>query len=125
VSVITRLLKELPAAAGYRAELEALEREHARLQAENAGLREELAQYINNWETLDWDAVRALVYLSRHGRGQAGEIAQSCGMHIQIAESYLGFLAAQGFVRAPQAGEPHYGLEHKGRRYLRERGLHE
>ena len=34
------------------------------------------------------------------------------------------YLAACDYVRAPLNGEPRYGLARKGRRYLRERGLH-
>lgn len=122
--LIADLLKEIPAASPYQTALLEMEQENARLRAENAGLKEELAQFINNWETLDWDAVRALIYLSEHEHGHAHEIAGTCQMHIQIAECSLNYLAKGGFVQAPLNGEPRYGLAHKGRRYLRERGLH-
>lgn len=122
--LIADLLKEIPASSPHQTALLEMEQEIARLRAENAGLKEELAQFINNWETLDWDAVRALVYLSEHEHGQAHEIAGSCQMHIQIAECSLNYLAKGGFVHASPGAGPRYGLAHKGRRYLRERGLH-
>jgi hypothetical protein len=124
VSVIANLLREIPAASPYQVALLEMEQENARLKAENAELKEELAQFINNWETLDWDAVRALIYLSQHEHGDVHEIAGAYQMHIQIAESSLNYLAQGGFVHAPLNGAPRYGLAHKGRRYLRERGLH-
>lgn len=120
---IADLLKEIPAAARYQAALHAMEQENERLKAENSELKEELAQFINNWETLDWDAVRTLIYLSQHAHAHAHEIAGAYQINIQIAESYLSYLARGGFVHAPLNGEPRYGLAHKGRRYLRERGL--
>ena len=57
---ITQLLKDAPAAAPYRAQLEELAREHTELRTENARLRDELAWFIPQWETLDGDAVRTL-----------------------------------------------------------------
>jgi hypothetical protein len=123
VRLIADLLKEIPTSSPYQAALLEMQQENSRLKAENAELKEELAQFINNWETLDWDAVRALIYLSEHEHGHAQEIAGACPMHIQIAESSLSYLAKGGFVHAPLNGEPRYGLAHKGRRYLRERGL--
>lgn len=116
-------LKEHPAAEKYRTALDAVESENARLRAENAELKEELAQFIQKWETLDWDAVRTLQYLSRNEHGQASEIAQASQMNIHIVESQLKFLLAYDFITPPLNGGPRYGLNAKGRRYLRDRGL--
>lgn len=125
MELIADLLKEIPAAAKYRSGLEAMAKENERLKAENAELQEELAQYIQRWDTLDGDAVKTLVYLSQYERGHASEIAQACQLNLQIVEMYLNNLAAGGYVHAPLNGEePRHGLAHKGRRYLRERGLH-
>lgn len=55
------LLGAVPAAAKYRAELEQMAVENAGLKAENAHLKTELAQYIEQWETLDGDAENAAV----------------------------------------------------------------
>jgi len=124
LGLIADLLKEIPAAAKYQAALESMERENERVKAENAGLKEELAQFMQRRVTLDWDAVRALVYLAQHERAHAAEIAQACEMNLHLVESYLNHLVAGDFVHPPAGGDPHHRLAHRGRRYLHERGLH-
>lgn len=124
MGLIADLLKEIPAAAKYRPALEAMEKENELLKAENAELKEEVAQFIPRWHTLDGDAVKTLVYLSQYESGHAGEIAQAYQLNIQIVEMYLNNLAAGGYIHAPLNGAgPHHALAQKGRRYLRERGL--
>ncbi|MDP2241381.1 MAG: hypothetical protein Q8K18_14630 [Burkholderiales bacterium] len=122
--MIADLIKEIPAAAKYKSGLDAMEKENAFLKAENAELQEELAQYIQRWYTLDGDAVKSLVYLSQNENGHAGEIAQACQLNVQMVEMYLGTLVQDDYVHAPLNGaELRYALAHKGRRYLKERGL--
>jgi len=116
------LLGAAPAAAQYRAELEQMAGENARLKAENAGLKSELAQYIEQWETLDGDAVRTLQYLARDAFESADAIARAHNMNFQIAEMYLQFLVKHAYVAIPAAGA-RYDLTAKGRRYLLQRGL--
>jgi hypothetical protein len=123
VGLIADLLKEVPAAAKYRVELEAMERENAGLKAENERLNEELSAFVDRWETLDAEAVRTLEYLSRHEGGQPHEIATAYQLHVQVVDAYLKHLAERDYVVPPLNGEPRYGLAHKGRRYLRGRGL--
>ncbi|MGE0559285.1 MAG: hypothetical protein AB7E73_12135 [Burkholderiales bacterium] len=123
VDWITQLLKDAPAAAPYRAQLETLAREHAELKAENARLKDELAWFIPQWDTLDGDAVRTLEHLSRVERAQPPEIAAVNKVNIQIVESYLVYLAKGEFVHPPLNGEPHFRISAKGRRYLNDRGL--
>lgn len=120
---ITQLLNDAPAAAPYRARLEQLAREHAELEAENARLRDELAWFIPQWDTLDGDAVRTLEYLSGVERAQPPEIAEANRVNLQIVESYLVYLAKGQYVQATVNGEPHFHISAKGRRYLSERGL--
>ena len=118
------LLGTVPAAAKYRAELETLARENARLHGENAELKNELAQYIEQWETLDGDAVRTLQYLAQGAYASADAIARTHNMNFQIAEMYLHFLVKHAYVAAPGAtAQSGYDLTPKGRRYLRDRGL--
>ena len=118
------LLGTVPAAAKYRAELEILARENARLRSENAELKNELAQYIEQWETLDGDAVRTLQYLAQGAYASADAIARTHNMNSQIAEMYLQFLVTHAYVHPPVPGaKAGYGLSHKGRRYLHSRGL--
>ena len=118
------LLGAVPAAAKYRAELEKITHENARLKSENAELKTELAQYIEQWETLDGDAVRTLQYLAQDAFESAEAIARTHNMNFQIAEMYLHFLVKHAYVAAPAAAaKSSYDLTSKGRRYLRERGF--
>ncbi len=124
VGLIADLLKEIPAAAKYKSGLDAMENENELLKAENAELKEELAHVVQQWGTLDGDAVKSLVYLSQYEHGHAGEIAQAYQLNVQIVEMYLNTLVQEDYIHAPPNGaELRYGLAHKGRRYLRERGL--
>lgn len=123
MSVVAELMKNVPAAEPYRAALEALERAHAELLAENERLKDQaIEHFTETWETLDGDAVRTLAFLARCERAVPAEVASVNRVHIQIAESYLGFLARQAFVEvlADAAG---YRISVKGRRYLAARGL--
>ena len=114
----------VPAAAKYRAELETLARENARLHSENTELKNELAQYIEQWETLDGDAVRTLQYLAQGAYAGADAIARTHNMNFQIVEMYLHFLVKHAYVAAPGAtAQSGYGLTPKGQRYLRDRGF--
>jgi len=118
------LLGAVPAAAKYRAELEKVAYENVRLKNENAELKMELAQYIEQWETLDGDAVRTLQYLAQDAFESAEAIARTHNMNFQIAEMYLHFLVKHAYVAAPAtAAKSGYDLTSKGRRYLRERGF--
>lgn len=118
-----KLLGEFPAAAEYREELEKIAGDNNRLRLENAELKNELAQYIEQWETLDGDAVRTLQYLAQDAFENAAAIARAHNMNFQIAEMYLHFLVKHAYVAAPVAAKAGYGLTPKGRRYLRERGF--
>jgi hypothetical protein len=124
VALTAELLKNVPAAAAYRARLEAMEAELERLQAENAELKTELSRYIDRWETLDGEALNTLLYLACRERGNPLEIADANKVNIQIVETYLRQLVTCQYVHAHDHNEaPHYRLADKGRWYLRERGL--
>jgi predicted transcriptional regulator len=87
-------------------------------------LKNELAQYIEQWETLDGDAVRTLQYLAQGAYASADAIARTHNMNFQIAEMYLHFLVKHAYVAAPGAtAQSGYDLTPKGRRYLRDRGF--
>src|SRR3954465_8270987 len=95
------LLRAVPPASKYREDLEQLAAENARLKLENAALQDELAQYIEQWETLDGDAVNTLRYLAGAAFDSAHAIATTHDMNIQIAEMYLHFLVKHAYVAAP------------------------
>jgi predicted transcriptional regulator len=103
--------------------VEKLKQKIVLLEAENSELKIELEQYIEKWETLDGDAVKVLIYLSRHKTCAAKEVARANGVNVQIADSYLKFLADHHYVRAPGGSGRSYVIAHKGVRYLEERGL--
>ncbi|MEI7681269.1 MAG: hypothetical protein WCK07_17845, partial [Betaproteobacteria bacterium] len=92
--------KKSPTRSSPDASVEKLKQKIAALQAENAELKIELEQYIEKWETLDGDAVKALIYLSRNKGGAAKDIAKANGANIQIADHYLKFLNDNHYVRA-------------------------
>lgn len=120
---LKKMLTEIPAAAKYRGELEKIASDNNRLCLENAELQNQLLQYIEQWETLDGDAVRTLQYLAQEAFENAAAIARTHNMNLQIAEMYLHFLVKHAYVAAPMAAKSGYGLTPKGRRYLQERGL--
>ena len=127
-SVVVAKLKQAPAEAKFKAKLLATELELARLRAENAGLREELAQYIEQWETLDGPQLSVLQYLAAHKDGQAPAIAKAASMNVQIADSSLIFLLHLGYVASAGAAKARgtstrFVLAAKGARYLRSRGF--
>jgi hypothetical protein len=131
VSVVATLLKQVPASAKFKPKLEALEKELMQLRAENARLQVELAQYIEQWETLDGPQVSALQYLARYERGHAAEIARAITVNIQIAETSLVFLHKCDYVTPATNGQKpargkkaQFALSAKGARYLRDRGLY-
>ena len=113
--------KKSPTRSSPDASVEKLQQKIAALQAENAELKIELEQYIEKWETLDGDAVKALIYLAHNKGGAAKDIAKANGANIQIAEHYLKFLTGNHYVRA--ASGKGYTISHKGIRYLEERRL--
>jgi hypothetical protein len=126
---VATLLEQVPAAAKFKSKLEALENDLSELRAENARLKEELSQYIEQWETLDGPQVDALQYLAVNERGYATGIAKSIAVNIQIAETSLVFLLKCAYVNEVKAGTAggksrQFCLSSKGVRYLRQRGLH-
>ncbi len=115
--------KKSPTRSGSNAVVEKLKQKIALLESENDGLKTELEHYIHKWETLDGDAVKALIHVSRHKTTLPREVAKANGVNPQIADSYLKFLMQNHYVRAPAAAGKPYTILHKGVRYLQERGL--
>lgn len=111
-------------------QLAALKKEVTQLRAENARLQEALAQYIEQWETLDGPQVSALQFLAANAEGHASQIARAASINIQIAETSLAFLRQYDYVhpsgarRGAAGRQAKFLLSPKGARYLRERGLH-
>lgn len=134
VGVVTTLLKQVPAAAKYKSKLLAMAHELAQLRAQNAALKDELAQYLEQWETLDGPQVATLQYLAQNAHGDAAAIAKQVMINVQIAHSSLAFLAQHRYVAGVAANgaagkrgkgdkRARYKLAPKGERYLRGRGM--
>ena len=129
MGVVATVLKQVSAAAKFKVKLTALEDEVVALRAENARLKDELAQYLEQWETLDSPQLAVLQYLAQHEHGHAAAIAKDAAMNMQIADTSLIFLAQHQFVAPKASGKAargikvQYTLAAKGIRYLRERGF--
>jgi hypothetical protein len=111
--------------------LQKLQKEVVRLRAENARLNDELAQYVEQWETLDGPQVGTLIYLCERDHGIAPDIAHDLDVNIQIVESSLVFLEkcryivqAAGVAKSARGKKQRFRLAPKGVRYLKSRGLH-
>ena len=131
MGVVATLLKQVPAAAKFKSKLEALESELVQLRAENARLNQDLAQYSEQWETLDGPQVSTLQFLAENSSGHASAIAKAINVNIQIAETSLIFLQKCAYVdvampnaKAARGSKAQFLLSTKGRRYLHGRGLH-
>ena len=123
MKLIADLIKEFPGARKYRADLEALAAENERLKAENAELRRDPSHFLEKWETLDGPAVATLIELAQLEHGNPADLAASGRVHIQLAESYLKYLATREFVHPHPSGKERYRIGAKGQRYLHERGI--
>jgi len=111
--------------------LQKLQKEVVRLRAENTRLTNELAQYAEQWETLDGPQVSTLIYLCERDHGIASDIACDLDANIQIVESSLVFLEkcqyivqAAGAAKSMRGKKQRFSLAPKGMRYLKSRSLH-
>jgi regulator of replication initiation timing len=139
MGLIADLLKEIPSAARYKAELEELAAEHDALKTQNAELRSQLAAAQRDCERIkeqfekratqnddlpeNESAVLQLV-AAQPGHNHHG-IAQEMGVGEEVAMFYLEGLRRRGVVerrgRAEHRWEFHPTQE--GRCYLANRGL--
>jgi predicted RNase H-like nuclease (RuvC/YqgF family) len=129
---IADLLKEIPSAARYKAELEAMEKENTSLKAENAQLkaqldtaRKELAAVNAPASGLAKDAESVLVFIARHENSTVTQIARALGLNKDSVEMHLEDLATSKHIDASYVAgeEPEQYLLQGGRRYLHDKGL--
>ena len=136
---IADLLKEIPSAARYKAELEKLESSHESLQAQNRiqksqleakdieirNLKEQLTE--RQTHRLDAMKERLLLFMSAHQYVLVAQVAQHWGIGISVAMHHLENLKADSFVQVGYnaMGEAHWrwSLSPDGRSYLVEHGL--
>ena len=129
---VADLLKEVPTAAKYKADLETMERENASLKASNAALRAELDRLRASGQTsspvlsnLSSAAETVLSFIAKHEDSSPSQIAHSTDISKNVVEMHLDDLLQLKHVNAHymMGREPEYYLEQVGRRYLHTRGL--
>ena len=129
---IADLLKEIPSAARYKAELEEMEKENASLKAANSALkserdalRKEVEKHKPGGGELSEEAEKVLVFVAGHEYATASQIAQSLSMTKGRVDLHLDDLTTSQHIEASYAvgQEPEYYLQQTGRRYLNAKGL--
>ena len=130
---IADLLKEIPSAARYKAELEAMEKENAVLKSQVSDLRQEIQRRDNiiqkeksHGQRLEEVREKLLVALSAGGELQADQLAQAVGIGEQLATFHLNEMEEAGLVSAAMfyTGRPSlWRIAQKGRSYLVTHGL--
>ena len=127
------LLKEIPSAARYKAELEQLTSEHAALKEENTKLKAALekantelaASRPGAGAELGAEKEKILRLLSERDRLLPEAIARACGMGVELTNFHLEELFDSHHVtNVLVMGEgAYYSLDQNGRRYLIAKGL--
>lgn len=130
---IADLLKEIPSAARYKAELEAMEKENAVLKSQVSDLRQEIQQRDNiiqkeksHGQRLEEVREKLLVALSAGGELQADQLAQAVGIGEQLATFHLNEMKEVRLVSAAMfyTGRPSlWRIAQEGRSYLVAHGL--
>lgn len=129
---IADLLKEIPSAARYKAELEAMEKENnsqkaelARLNSKVEALKSELKSYKPAEDGLTPDVEKILIVIGRHEYISAAQVAQSLALSKGLVEMHLEDLMTAQHIDASYAmgQETEYYLKQPGRRYLHAKGL--
>jgi len=129
---IADLLKEIPSAARYKAELEAMEKENGALKTENARLKrdlnaahQELAALKAKPAALAPDAEKILAYFAKRESATPSQIAAAVGLSKGAAEMHLEDLENAGYLSVSYImnQEQEYSLVQAGRRYLHAKGL--
>jgi len=129
---IADLLKEIPSAARYKAELETMKEENASLKLQVSDLRQEIQRRDDevqkeksHGQRLEEVREKILLLLAKSGGSTVTEISKSINIEVQLAKFHLNELLATEFVHhpAPYAASERWGIEQEGRRYLVSHGL--
>jgi hypothetical protein len=130
---IADLLQEIPSAARYKAELESMEKENAKLKeqvalltAANQRLEAQAAQNSAAGPQLDKECELALLYVSKHARASAKNVAHAVAIPQARTDMHLVDLQEKLYVTKNYAwddGDYFYSLMQDGRRYLNKKGL--
>ena len=125
---IADLLKEIPSAARYKAELEAMEKENASLKTENSRLKSELDALkakATGQPKLPDDVEKVLLFISQNEQTPAAHIAARLSLRQQVVDMHLEDLIGADYIDGSYAAmqETTYYLKQAGRRYLHSRGM--
>ena len=133
---IADLLKEIPSAARYKAELEVMEKENTSLKLENSKLREEIQRIDDvvqkeksHNQRLEELREKILLLVAQNERPDDSQIASLLGISKQLATLHLHELRNSGFVSSKFGlNENAYQIdvwftEQPGRIYLDNHGL--
>lgn len=130
---IADLLKEIPSAARYKAELESMERKVIALEAENTSLREEIQRRDDviqkensHGQRLEEIREQMLAIIAKQEGITETAIAAALNINAQLARFHLQELSKSGFAGATLnmgGGPGRWGLMQEGRRYLASHGL--
>ena len=129
---IADLLKEIPSAARYKAELELMEKENASLKADNSRLkadlessRKELVARTAPAAALPDTKEKILVLVAHHENATASRISGALSVSKGIVDLHLEDLRRAKFIetRYTMGEEPEHYVEQDGRRYLHGKGL--
>lgn len=130
---IADLLKEIPSAARYKAELESMEKKVIALESENKNLREEIQrrddviQRENSpGQRLEEIREKMLALIAKQEGITETAIAAALNITAQLARFHLQELSNAGFAGATLnmgGGPSRWGLMQAGRRYLASYGL--
>ena len=128
---IADLLKEIPSAARYKAELEEMEKENATLKAEKKKLaaeieasRKQLSELKGQAGGLPQDAENILAFIAENERVTAGHVAHALKLSQGVTDMHIEDLMNSNHIDGSFAfGEdPEYYLAQAGRRYLHAKG---
>ena len=130
---IADLLQEIPSAARYKAELEAMEKENGVLKNEKSSLKLELEklrgevehQKKSQSERLSEEPEKILQLLADNERLTAAQIANDLSIKSPLVDMHLHDLNESEHVGLSFTveEEPEYFIQQEGRRYLNARGL--
>jgi DNA-binding MarR family transcriptional regulator len=127
---VADLLKEIPSAARYKSELEAMEKENLALRAENSFLKSQLEAARRETETLQGgralpqDAEAILRFVASNEDAMPSLIAQALSMSKGVVEMHLDDLENKKYLDGSYAvgEERRYYLQQAGRKYLHAKG---
>lgn len=125
---IADLLQEIPSAARYKSELEAMEKQNATLQRRVSELEAEVAnlrpQAPQTSAELAADAEAILAVIAQYSDAEPKAIAAKARIEVAVAEMHIEDLLEAKYIEGSYAigDEPRYHLTQKGRRFLHAQG---